>query len=92
VEARLEIGDVARMLAQQVFTELLPPVHLHREAAKVPEQFLSGFQDRLALPPQRAGRARPANRSLWRRDGSLALAALSPSASRQWKSRHERRL
>jgi hypothetical protein len=36
VEAGLEAGDVARMLAQQVLAELLPPVHLHGQPAEIP--------------------------------------------------------
>jgi hypothetical protein len=93
VQARLEVGDVARVLAQQILPELLAPVHLHRQPPEIAQQLLACLQDLAALAPQRTGRARTPNRAWGRRSvGRFRLAALSPKASRQWKSRHGRRL
>src|SRR5213079_2809893 len=88
VEPRLEIGDVPGVLAEQVLPELLPAVHLHRQAAEVAEQLLAGLQNRAPLPPERAGRARAANRG-GRCGVGLLRAALPPMAPGQGKSRHE---
>jgi hypothetical protein len=52
VEPSLEVGDVARVLGEQVLAELLPSVHLHRQTAEVAQHLLARLQDRAPLAPE----------------------------------------
>src|SRR4051812_47145724 len=91
VQPGLEVGDVARVLAEQVFPELLAAVHLHREAAQVAQQLLSRLQDRATLTPECARRSgAPHGRCGWG-SRSLLLATPPPQTLRP-ESWHENRL
>jgi hypothetical protein len=92
VKPDLEVRDLACMLDEQVFPELLAPVHLHRQAAEVAEQLFACLQDRLPLAPQgpRGRRAADdrAGRGLRR---GVTVAALAAEPLRD-ETRHRSRI
>jgi hypothetical protein len=92
VEARLEVRDVAGVLGEQIFLELLPAVHLHGEAAEVAEELLSRPQDLAPLTPQRPRRRGAAAHGARRWRGLLCALFVPAKPFGHGKTRHLGRL
>jgi hypothetical protein len=82
VQAGFEPDDLLAVLEQQVFAQLVPPVHLEHQPAQIPNQLLPGADDRTALPAERARRGSAAH------EARATLGTAPHAEARQPEARH----
>jgi hypothetical protein len=89
VDPRFEADQLRAALEQQVFPEVIAPVHLQREPAEVAELLLAQAEERAALSPE-LGRRRGGSPPPRRSRGYAAVRAgfLSQQSSEERDSHH----